>query len=265
MIADSEGRRWTRRRWAGTIAGVFVLQLIAVSVLVRSVSPPPARPGFATRVHMVSPDDANELFGAASGLIDPALFALPSLHGFSGSAWLRYPSVEPNLANQTLAPEWLQLSPTTLGRELARYLASNSITPTLLVEEPLPPVLPYETSFSGEPVAPMSRLQVTGALAQRPLLDPIDLPSWPHADLVSNTVVRAAVDAAGFTFSGAILSGSGVAAADEYALRFIERARFKPQTDRNRKIRRDDLTWGTFVFLWHTLPATVTNAAAGPR
>ena len=96
-----------------------------------------------------------------------------------------------------------------------------------------------------------------GPLAGRPLLSGPDLPSWPHSELLSNTVVQAVVDPMGWTFSASVAGRSGLVAADEYALRAVETIRFQPSRGKG----GEEFVWGTFVFLWHTRPVPVTNAA----
>jgi hypothetical protein len=257
-MVGAETRRWTRRRWLAAVLGILALQVVAVALLVRPMAPPPIRPGFATRVSLVPPNATEVLFESV-GLVDPALFALPSIHGFS-AAWLRYPLLDPPSAVPSVAAEWLRLTPESLGGQLTRYLAENTLRPPLLVEEPLPPLPRYEASVISERVAVASRLRVVGDLTARPMLDAIVLPSWAHSDLVSNTVIRASVDASGLCFSAAIVARSGLASADDYALHLIEGARFQPaMPEKDRSAARHELTWGTFVFLWHTRPISGTN------
>ncbi len=260
MIAVGERRAWTRQRWLGVAAAVMALQVAAVGWLARPPTTLPARSAFATRVHLISPSGADAAI--ASSLYDPALFALPSRRGFSGAAWLNYPTIKPAHQDRAVTPEWLRLSPAALGGELGHFLATNAISPPLLVDEPLPQVLRYETSLAAEPVAPVSRLRVEGELARRVSSESVQLPSWTHTEIVSNTVVRAAVDAAGRTFSAVLLSRSGLTAADDYAVRFVERIRLAPGTGTGgSRNTRAELAWGSFVFLWHTVPPAPTNAA----
>ncbi len=260
-MSGDQGRGWTRRQWWGATAVVMLVQVLAVTWLVRPAIPPSPRPAFATRVSLLSPAESES--SLSSSLYDPALFALPSRAGFSGDAWLKYRLLPPTPQDRAVTPEWLRLSAASLGNGLGRYVATNGISPPLLVDEPLPPVLRIETSFVGEPVAPVSRLRIDGELSARTILSPIALPSWPHTEIVSNSVVRAAVDAAGWTFSATLLSSSGLAAADENALRFVEQLRMSPLVGAGDGVpRRDQLSWGTLVFLWHTAPVAPTNPAA---
>jgi len=259
MTSAQERGKWTKQRWLYAVGGVLGIQLALVALLVRAVRPSQERPTFATRVQLIGQDEATRLPAS----VDPALFALPSLNGFSGSAWLRYRSLEHTQDNRTETPAWLNLKPAALGADFVRFLSTNTIAPPLLVDEPLPSVLRYNNLAISEPVAPVSRLRIEGSLAGRALAGEPDLPSWPNSDIVTNTVVRAAIDGSGRCFSAALLSRSGLAAADEYALRFVETARFKPvPTGAGRPVRQvnsDDLVWGTLTFLWHTLPMPFTN------
>lgn len=262
MTNALEPPRWTTRRWIYTVAAVLAFQVAAVAVLVRRPGPPAERPAFATRVHLVSAPEAQQQLEALPGFVDPALFALPSLHGFSGSAWLRYPLLEHTPTERTESPEWLQINPARLTGEFFSYLSTNTISPPLLVDAPLPPVLRYEPNYSSEPVAPVSRLRIDGNLAHRPPALPFELRSWAHSEILSNTTVRAVVDSAGYTFQASIVSRSGLAAADDFALRLVENARFRPLAPVQPGLAdREELTWGTFTFLWHTSPLPDTNTA----
>ena len=146
------------------------------------------------------------------------------------------------------------------------FLATNAITPPLLVDKPLPPVQRFEPNFPGETVPQQSRIRIQGALARRELLSRLQPPSWPHSEILSNTTVQLVVDASGQPFSATLLSRSGLAAADESALRMVTEARFKPLplptglAARTGSVGKgEDLTWGRIIFEWHTLPVPGTN------
>jgi hypothetical protein len=189
---------------------------------------------------------------------DPALFALPSLHGFSGATWLRYPLLQHNPVERVEVPKWLDLDFKTLGHEFVDFVSTNQVPAGLMIDLPVPSIAPYEKiSIISDAVAPLSRFYVEGALAGRTLLNPPRLPSWPHTEILSNTTVRALVDAAGWNCSATLVSRSGLPAADEYATRLVESARFRPLPAGDGAT--DEFTWGTFVFLWHTRPVAATN------
>ena len=63
-----------------------------------------------------------------------------------------------------------------------------------------------------------SVLQLEDGLAQRRLLTPLQLKPWSNPDILTNSVVQVVVDAEGRPVSLTLLSGSGSAAADQYAL-----------------------------------------------
>jgi hypothetical protein len=243
------------------VAAVLLLQAGLTALLVRPAPRTPARPSFGARLHLIVDADPGRPLAGLPAFVDPGLFSLPSLEGFSGAAWLRYPLLEHAPTERAESPEWLRLRPAALGEEFFQYLATNTLTPPLLVDEPLPPVLRTQGSYPSEPVAFVSRLRIEGDLAQRGWLGPLDLPSWAHSEIVSNTVIRVAADAAGETFSATIVERSGLRAADDYASQVAAQARFRPARSAGRSIDVTDLTWGTLVFLWHTDPLPATNRA----
>jgi len=83
---------------------------------------------------------------------------------------------------------------------------------------------------------------------------PLNLPSWPYADVLAPSVVQAVVDAAGNAVSLVLLPpGSGSDDADRRALELARTARFAPASQ---------LTIGRLIFHWHTVPLPDTNAPA---
>ena len=121
-------------------------------------------------------------------------------------------------------------------------------------------------AFHPAPLPPDPPLRIEGDLATRPLLAPLALKSWAHAELLSNSVVQAMVDADGFTFSPVLLTGCGLEEADLYALKLASGARFRP-APRLPGTGHDPggLTWGKLIFQWQTLPLPATNLSAnGP-
>ena len=98
-------------------------------------------------------------------------------------------------------------------------------------------------------------LQITGELAQRPLLTAVTLPSLPWNDVIAPSKVQALVDPAGNVFSPVLLpSDSALEDAgrsevgDSNALVIVRSLRFAPAPR---------LTFGEIIFHWHTVP---TNA-----
>ena len=259
--ATLEPVRWSRRRWMYAVAGVFLLQAGLVFLLGPRPRHLPEPPIFRTAIQMLT--DPKVQLNSLPGMDDPTLFALPSLQGFSGPAWLTFPSLEYRPAEWVEPPHWLPLDNNALSSTFSQFVRTNLISPPLIADKPLPPLLRYEPNFPNEPLPAQSRLRLEGDLATRPLLAPLELQSWANSEILSNTTVQAAVDAAGFTFSAVLLDGSGLKEADIHALKLASAARFRP-LPRGKRASDDGgpMTWGRFVFQWHTLPPPTTNLSS---
>jgi hypothetical protein len=254
--------RWSRRRWVCAVTAVFALQAGLVICLGRRGQPLSERPIFRTAVYLVADEQSAEQLANLPGLDDPTLFALPNLRGFSGPAWLQFASLDYQPGEWSEPPHWLELRGRALGSTFSQFVETNTVSPLLMVDRPLPPLLRYEPNFPNEPVPPESRLRIEGELTARPLLFPLSLKSWTHSEILSNSVVQMAVNADGFTFSTLLLSECGLKEADLYALKLAGDARFRP-LPRERRVAgdADSLMWGKLVFQWHTLPLTTTNVS----
>jgi len=252
---------WARRRWVYAVATVFLLQAGLVFLFGHRTQRRPEPPIFRAAIHLVT-DHAIPL-DSLPGMDDPTLLALPSLRGFSGPAWLTFPLLEYQPAEWVEPPHWLLLDTTALSSTFSRFIRTNAISPPLIADKPFPPLPGYEPNFPNEPLPSQSQLRLEGDLASRRLLAPLELQSWPHSEILSNTTVQAAVDAAGFTFSTVLLAGSGMKEADLFALKLASGTRFRPLP---RGQRAPDglspMTWGRFVFQWHTLPLPMTNLSS---
>jgi hypothetical protein len=103
-----------------------------------------------------------------------------------------------------------------------------------------------------------SSFSIEGALADRPLLSQFALHSWPATEILTNTVVQIAVDAAGRVFSASLLVKSASPDANAAALNLARLARFQPLRWLGEKPPPPGaLSWGKIIFHWHT-----TNAPA---
>ena len=247
-------RPWSPRRFRGLILVCFIAQLLFILLFgerrVAALKPPP----FGTGIHLVSDPWSIEQLAAFSELSDPSAFALPSLEGFSRAGWLSYKPVPDEFAEAPAEPKWLQPDPDALGQNLAAYVATNALPPIRIGDESMPPIVGFQPRPSAELEFPSSELRFSGALARRKLLATPDLPAWPHTELLTNSVVRLVIDAEGVPVSAALVSGSGLKEADNYALTTAKRLRFRP--DR----ARETVTSGAANFRWHTLPpSAVTN------
>jgi hypothetical protein len=187
---------------------------------------------------------------------------LPHRQGFSGLAWLKNPTQDFRAFAWSEPPRWLQMPTGLLGADFDLFLATNSSNPLQTLSQTEPdlrvPSLPPARDF---PEA--SRLRLTGDLASRRLLSPIDLPSWQHPEILTNSQVQLVVDAAGKSRSVTLLyPGSGYKDADTNALWQATRARFAPLRPDAADAATNLLSgvsWGQMVFEWHTLPMPLTN------
>jgi hypothetical protein len=250
---------WPRRRWFALIAVCFLAQLVLILVLgERRVSPLAPMP-FKTGIHLLSDAWSLQQLAASSDMSDPSVFALPSPEGFSRAAWLTFKPVPDDFAETPDEPKWLRLEPARLGSDFAAYVATNTFSPIRIGDESMPHSPGLQPRASAELEFPKSELRIEGSLATRKLLTPIALPSWPHTDVLTNSVVHVLVDdAEGAALSSALISGSGSKEADRYALAAVKRLRFKPLQ------RGESVTSGTLHFRWHTLPPSAnTNLSPG--
>ena len=263
--AALEPVRWSWRRWVYSVAALFVLQAALIYFQGQHDPRLPERPIFRTAIHLIGEESAVQRLTALPEINDPALLALPNLQGFSGPAWLQFAPLDYQPVEGDEPTHWVELDQRQLGTTFGKFLATNAIQPLLVADKPAPPLLLYEPNFPNEPITPASRLRVEGSLASRPLVTPPELQSWPHSELLSNTVIEVTVDADGFTFSPVLLHDSGLRQADESALKLALDARFRPLR-RNERVNDGgrDITWGRLVFQWHTLPLPATNLSVSP-
>jgi hypothetical protein len=187
-------------------------------------------------------------------LNNPTLFALPNIKGFAGPAWLEPPHVQFHPLEWTESPRWWQLSAGELGIVFSRFMETNQFAGFNLELKASPrytvPLVPLEPKF-----AEASTLRIEGDIARRSMRTSLNLPSWPHADLIAPSTVQVLVNAAGDVVSAVVLPShnSGEVRdvdADQRALVLARSARFAPGPD---------WTLGKLIFNWRTVPPPATN------
>jgi hypothetical protein len=250
---------WSPRKWGYAITASLVIQLGLLFYLGERFKALPHHEGFGTAIHLASDPAYLERLNELPTLTDPTLFALPSPQGFSGHAWLSFAPMKYEPPDWTEAPRWLEPPTQALAQVLADFV-SNSIPPPLLVaDKPLPRLIAAGTSVLPVPVRSRSEYRREGDLAQRRLAEPLEIPPWPHTDMLSNSVVQMLVDAEGRTLAATLLSpGSGSAAADQAAVQMATHLRFDP-VPRPTGPRQPTVSSGRMVFRWATIPLTATN------
>ena len=194
-------------------------------------------------------------------LENPTLFALPQQSGFSGLAWRWMPSERFHPFAWSEPLEWLAPSaqqwdgafkPAIDSNRSAALLATLESTPDLTLPEVSPPVASREKSA----------FRIEGELANRRLLTPLSLKSWVTTDLLTNTVVQLVVDGDGRPLSAMVLNACGAGEADQLALEQAQAARFEAVSRNGPGSIPNpvaDLTWGTIIFEWQTLPPPVAT------
>jgi len=244
---------WTRSRWLTLVTLVFAAHVLLLFAFGgRKQIIPRAVAGVPT---LNLADNSSEWLA----LNDPTLFALPHQNDFASPIWLPAPALKPPSFRWTEPPRWLPLPANELGLAFNQFMQTNHFTGLELQLKPpvklSAPVLLVESAL-----VQTSTLQIQDDLAQRRLLNPIILPSWPYANVIAPSQVQLLVNEAGDVVSAVLLPpDSGYAATDQYdqadqrALELARAARFAPAPR---------LTMGRMIFNWHTVPPPATNAPA---
>jgi hypothetical protein len=248
-----KGEGWSRTKWLIFFVLIFTAHVVFIfafgkkeEIVPRAVTNVPA---------LKLADDSDELLE----LNNPSLFALPNPKDFASAVWLKMPDVKQPSFRWTEQPRWLSLSAENLGATFQQFMQTNFFANYPLDFKPSPrlsePILPVEPAL-----AQNSTLQIEGGLAQRRLLNEINLPSLPYNDVIAPSVVQVLVDAAGNVVSAVLLpsensleAASHNDAADQRALELAHAVRFTPLSR---------LTVGRIIFNWHTVPPTAANTSA---
>ena len=252
----AEERAWTPGRWIVVAGGIMAAQVLLIVLLSDRTSVLPRHPRSSLRIALLGAPGADSRLNSLAIPTDPTLFALANQREFTGAAWKRPQPTGPRL------PDWIDQGPsetpplpTGLGSAPVDYLRAHRV-PSLAALGRVP------TSMGGLASRPMavrtqSLVSVEGVLAERPLLAPLKAPSWPHQDLLTNTVVDLTVNQAGFAVSASTRQSSGLATADRKALEIARAARFQTGPS-------DRLDQGSLVIAWHTLAPTNAPPAPAP-
>lgn len=241
------GEGWSQRKFVFLIAFVLAVHVSLISIFETKKQ---IVPRTATNVpHWQLADRANELIA----LGDPTLFARPNVHDFVSAFWQRTPSVQQPTNNWTEAPRYLLPAPETLGAAFLDFMQTNRSAEMPLVFKSEPKWI--EPASAGNDAMPSATtLRIAGELAQRRLLNQIELPSIFVNDVIAPSIVQALVDTAGNVASTVLLPDNSIEAtahyekADQLALQLARNLRFAPAPR---------LMFGEIIFNWHTVP---TNA-----
>ena len=263
--ASPEFVAWPWRRWLYRIGLVFSAQVALIFFLAERPKPPAPGPQFQTQIKLATDPASEQLLASLPVLSDPTLFALPNLQGFSGRAWLTFPPLQQSFSDWSEPPRWLELDTARLGKDFLACVSTNITAPLLVADKPLPTLTGPSLVLTNGPAASRSEVRIEGDLARRPLMRPVVLRSWEHADILTNTVVQLLVDAYGDPLLHALLSSCGDNEADQFALQLAAHARFQSlPIEGGRGGPSSSVTWGKMIFQWHTIPALATNGLRAP-
>jgi hypothetical protein len=256
MSSDEVQEGWPARRWWVLVGLVFTAQLCLIYWLGRPQHSRIPRQDSSPVLQLAS-DNVSELLA----FNDPTLFALPHQQGFSGSAWLTMTEPDFHPFRWEEPPLVLALNQASLGENFRNYMATNQPADVAEFGQPelkfkLPSVEP------SSPLTTHSALSLIGDLAGRRLLVAPDLPSWPSAEMLSNSVVQVLVGADGRPISATLLKppGSASTEADQYALRAVSKVRFEPISSADPLNPLAAIALGQILFEWQTIPLPATNS-----
>jgi hypothetical protein len=253
-----ESRPWSGRRWWGLVALVFGVQLGLIFWLGETspIGPRSAAPAFTIKL-------ARSASAELLALHDPTLFVLPHRQESAALAALETSRPDTHSFQWPEPTNSLPLAVDQLGAVFSQFIETNVFTSRQLPAN-LKPALTLPTLPPPAAATEQSTLRLEGELAQRRLITPLQLPPCTNQDILSNSVVRVAVDAEGRPLLPMLLSGSGSSQADQDALERTKAARFEP-------LRRNpadpalkpaaELSWGRMIFRWHTVPPPSTKTA----
>lgn len=272
-------KKWTWGRWLALIGIVFVLHVALIFIFGSRKPAPPLQVKNAPSLTLTGESADNLL-----GLNNATLFALPANDGFSGIMWAPIPPIPIPLPPLTEEPHWLSaanpLQVKALGATFHHYMQTNQFASIRFEFNQAPPLsVPMVTT--PPLLAQASTLQIEGDLAKRPLLDPIQLPSWPFADVIAPSVVQVLVDAAGNVISAALLPAENVLQpaavrdtvepsavrdpdADTSAVELARNAHFAPLSLNAGSVESNPIgrmAVGRLIFNWQSVPVTNTNAS----
>jgi hypothetical protein len=253
-LPESEGWSWKKMFYLVTLAVAAHVALIFVFGTKKQFVPKPVtevpRLQFANR--------ADELLE----LDNPTLFALPNPRDFAAAIWQQPPTNRPPSFRWQAKPGELPLPDTeNLGAAFVRFMQTNVFGDFQPDFKPAPPFA--ELAVHIETALPQqTTLQLSGALADRPLLRQPALPSLEWKDIIAPSRVQVLVGGDGTVISAVLLppdsdleAAGRASKGDTNAVVLARSLKFAPAAQ---------LVFGEVTFHWHTTPLPGTNAPANP-
>jgi TonB family protein len=248
---------WSRQRWLWMVGVGVLAHVVLVFAFGERARPAQAIPTPQPFLHWMETADPAPPAAASSQISDPTLFALPSLFGFSGPAWLAPTPASPPSFDWAEEPRFLPLDTNELGAALVRLLTApkrDSIALEVLLR---PRSTTADVLLFNDPVTTQTVVRVEGPLAGRPLLLPPPVRDPVSPEVLPNTVVQVRVNRDGAIESAILQTGCGVKSVDEQALTAAKAAHFRPAPSSSPP---GEFLWGKFIFQWLPVPPPATNA-----
>lgn len=248
---------WSRRRFWSVALILFAAQagllLLFGSDGRRLLRKAPMPGHFLVMDAPLSSDQLTKRFFA----VDPMVFAWPNGNNFAEEIWLNAPEPQLEMPSAIQSAESLGLDPSRLAFNLPRQKRAEITLPPRSAESGDTEIEPWPATLAPESIRAQSLMDIHGGLSARCLNLPAQLPSWPSAQLLSNSVVEIAVNPAGQVIAARLLGRSGLIDADTNALDHARNLRFTPS-------RFSSPVWGRVVFQWQTLEPTNGAPPAAP-
>lgn len=243
---------WSKRRWFWTVLGILAVHVAFIWSFSEPQHSVASRPFSVSAVRLLNKqiEPATEWFE----LNDPALFALTSPKGFSGTAWLKMEPFPYRLTNKIEPNYWLAGDSIPLAKSASGLIEIGRANKLLGAEKPSPAVWAVQVPAKPSVVRPSLRLE--GDLSARFLVSTNPLPEADADAVLANCVISVTVNGGGDVISHVPVSSSGSPPIDVKAMRFAKAARFAPLEDAG------GLTIGNFVFQWTAVTLTETNSDA---
>ncbi|MBI1840471.1 MAG: hypothetical protein HYR88_06410 [Verrucomicrobia bacterium] len=216
----------------------------------------------------IAPELGNETGRGWDPAFSPTLFALPSLEGFSGDAWMKYSRPVSAESIPEEPPFMLAMPSDGLGASLAGFVASVRPAPMRVADLPVAWIDSFPTPAA---VPALSRMTIEGPAARRLISSATDLPLWSAPDLLVATEVQVLVTSQGRVLSAAlaevdsalsipgVVPGLHLPEAERFALDYARKLAFKPLAPQRpaKAVETDNSVQSCKVtFHWATLPPT---------
>jgi hypothetical protein len=247
---------WTRGRFLGAAGVLLMLQLGLIFLFGERSRPQQALSPPSIRFLAMSASFGEAELWRQFFAGDPAVFALPNHHGFSGRGWLELMPLEYQPESQFEPAKWLSFGTAAqLGTNGPVLPAGSEPMSAALAAQPIRHQEPLPAFLPPEIIPRQSVFHLEGSLRDRLLGAGPALRAWPSAKLLTHSTVQIAVDAAGEVLAARLEANCGLAEADAAAVAAARALRFRPAASMRTQ-------WGEAVFQWQT---TEPPAAAAPK